>query len=148
MNKLMFVFISILFIASCSPKKQIGFERNAMVEYVSSDKNTITVTSKSQGDSFDKAAYHAEINALQNILFRGINNSNQENPMIADENKVNPNHLSQLYSRDYKDFMISSYLVNKYSKSGVSFVTQEVKFDLQSLRKYLEKNNMIRKFGL
>lgn len=142
------VLTIVILLSGCSTKRIMSFERNGNVEHVAGDNRTITVTSKSAAENLNKALYFAERNALENLLYRGIPKSNQENPMIANTpNDVRA--LNQLVSEGgYAEFLISSYNVNKEQNGGVFYVTQEVKFDLEAIRKFLEKNNLTRKFGL
>jgi hypothetical protein len=132
---------------SFAQKNAIPYSRNGMVEFVSGDKNTLTVTTQSFADKEAIAFAYAERNALENILFRGIPKSNQENPMVADEDKARSSSLDRLINQDYKKYLISSFLVEKHKQKKVHYVTLEVKFDINALRKYLEDNGIVRKFG-
>lgn len=137
---------------SCSPKISIPFQRTGSVEYVEGDKNTITVSANGYAATEANAVYYAERNALENILFRGIPNSNQENPMLENEASAYTNNkkaLDDLTMNDgYRKFMIQSYRDQITKQGGAYNLTQIVKFDLQALRKHLESNNLKRKFGL
>jgi len=144
-------FLSLLILSACSPKLAIPFERTGAVEYLSGDKNTITVTTNGFAENENKAIYYAERNALENILFRGIPGSNQENPMVANENdayRTSKESLDALILRDgYRRYMIQTYTEEKRNGNGGINVKRIVKFDIQALRKYLEENKIVRKFG-
>lgn len=144
--------VIILFSISCSPKLNIAYQRNGSVEFVSGDKNTITLSSNGYAESEGKAVYYAEINAIENVLFRGIPNSNQENPMIANESQLTNSQkieLENLVQREgYRNFLIQSYRSGGGLNRGTWNITQIVKLDIQALRKYLEEKSLTRKFGL
>lgn len=148
-NRFIFLgLIAFLHLSSCS-KKVINYERNGNIEFVSSEKNTITVETKSFAENYNKAISFSEINALENILYRGIPGSNQENPMINERDVKNNKALNDLIFNDgYRKFLINSSNLNYQKSNGLFYITQEIKFDLNSIRKYLEDNGIIRKFGL
>ncbi|MBK9253920.1 MAG: hypothetical protein IPM42_00380 [Saprospiraceae bacterium] len=152
MKNNLIIALVIFVAASCSPKLNIPYQRNGAVEFVSGDKNTITITSNGFAESEGKAVYYAEINALENILYRGIPNSNQDNPMIANENQLTNSQqteLDNLIRREgYRNFLIQSYRSNGGLSGSNWNILQTVKFDLQALRKYLEDKSIVRKFGL
>ncbi len=150
MKKRIFILQIILILSfySCS-KKLVYYERNGLVEFISSEKNTITVKTKSFAESYNKAINFAEINVLENILYRGIPRSNQENPMVNENDVKNNKALNDLiYNDGYRKFLIDSRNVNYQENNGLFYITQEIKFDLNALRRYLEDNRIVRKFGL
>ncbi len=130
----------------------VPFSRTGEVEVLQSDPSTITVVSSAYAETKARAVVYAERNALENILFRGIPGSSQESPMVADEQTAQSNHSQALQRliQDglYQQFVIQSY-VDQSSPAGKGVaVDQIVKFDLHALRKHLEKEGVIRKFGL
>ena len=152
MNFKYFTFLfPVMFVLACSPKLNLGYERTGMVTCDTYDKMTITLVSESQAESVRKAVDFAERNAIENLLFKGIPKSNQEKPLIANEYLAKNKHGDFLYdlieNKGYKTYVISSYIVNDITKGGVHLVTQEIKFDLTNLRRYLVSNNIIKKFG-
>lgn len=137
-----------LSIVACSPKlAPIEFQRNGMVEFVEEDKNTLTVSSKQVGSTKNAAIYYAERNAVENILFRGIPNSQQENPMIENEEDYRSLALRNLVEGGYQSFLIDSYTEHSSRNNGAYNVLQVVKLDLVAMRKKLEKEGVIRSFG-
>lgn len=151
MRVIVFFSLIIVFLA-CSPKLNIPYERNAAVEFVQGDKNTITLNAHGYGADAGIASWYAERNALENILFRGIPGSNQENPMIENESHAlrdNKQALDYLIlNGGYQKFLIESYTENVRKSSQGTTIRQIVKFDLQALRKHLENEKVVRKFGL
>ncbi len=152
MKKLIICFFVTLVAIGCSPKLSVPFERTGAVEYVSGDKNTVTLASTATASGDTEGIYYCERNALENLLFRGIPGSNQENPMIENEGQAYSNArnaLDDLILRDgYRKFLIQSYMDDSYKAGKAKTRRQIVKFDLQALRKHLEGAKIIRKFGL
>ena len=110
------------------------------------------VVSTSRADKLHFATAYAEINAIENILFKGIPNSGQESPMIENEMKTvkaNKDFFRELLDKgDCRRFIMDSALVHKSKKKGVHTVDVSVRVDIQALRKHLEQNKITRKFGL
>lgn len=146
------LFIGIIVVYGCSPKLSVPFERTGAVEFVKGEKNTITLSSTSTAGKAQDLTYYCERNALENLLFRGIPGSNQENPMIENESVAyagGKGALDDLILRDgYRKFLIQSYKEDEYSSGKGTSRVQIVKFDLQAMRKHLESVGLVRKFGL
>lgn len=146
-----------MFASSCTKKatapqqSSINYSRNGKVNFISSNKGLLSVSSENTAERINKAVNFAEINALENILFKGIQGSIQENPLIADEVtafKENPLVLKGLiFENGYKIFVTESEVIETFKGNSIT-VIQKVTFDIPALRKFLEKNNIIRKFGL
>ncbi len=139
-------------LSSCSPRMNIPYTRTGEVEMVESDASTLTVTTVGYARTSGQAIVFAEQNALENILFRGIPGSIQENPMIQDEEMAFRSHgpvLEDLIQGEkYRQFVIQSYTDDEQKGSKGIRVDRVVKFDIGALRKYLERNGVVRKFGL
>lgn len=133
-------------------QKPIPFERTAEVEFVEAASNTITLISSHRAENQQTAIVYAEVNALENLLFRGIPGSNQENPLIEDEENAFKKHnefLKRLLDKGtYRQFMIASENDNTRQLNNSVEVKQLVTIDLKALRKHLETNGIIRSFGL
>lgn len=123
------------------------FQRNGMVEFIRSEGQVITVSSKHFSKEKKRVGYNCERNALENILFRGISNSNQTNPMLEGVSELD-SRLAELLENDYIQFIIYSECVELNKSKKIYYATQVVSVDLQALRKYLEEKKVIRKFGL
>ena len=71
--------------------------------------------------------------------------------MVANENdayRTSKESLDALILRDgYRRYMIQTYTEEKRNGNGGINVKRIVKFDIQALRKYLEENKIVRKFG-
>lgn len=138
-----------LLLFSCGTTNKVSYQRTGEVQYVSSDTGTITVDSKGYASDLSTAVYYAERNALENILFKGIPGSNQRQPLIPNENKSWESHaavLNKLLSEDYPKYIMNSETLN-VSNSGAVSLQRTITFDINALRKYLEIEGVIRKFG-
>ncbi|MEZ5030941.1 MAG: hypothetical protein R2787_06060 [Saprospiraceae bacterium] len=98
------------------------------------------------------AIRYAERNALENILFRGIPGSPQESPLVPDEQAARQSHGEMLTKMtaggNYQQFVIQSYVDHVETSPQGAHIDQTVTFDLNALRKHLEREGVIRKFGL
>lgn len=125
----------------------IAYTRSGNVEFDNYNKGLLSVTTKQGAENLEKAIYYSEINALENILFKGIPGSPQEHPLIKEE-KREPFLDKLIFDRDYEKFLTNSEVLETYKSEKMISVRQRVTFDIEALRKELEKNNIIRKFGL
>jgi len=149
-NIFAFLFLS-LFLGACTTSK-IAYQRTGEVVYVGRDGNsTLTVESNGFGSNLNDAVFFAEKNTFENLFFKGVPNSNQQAPMIPNEHKAVQEHAaffdSFFHSGEYRKYVISSNLLHKLNKKGMS-VTQELTVDIAALRKRLEQEKIIRKFGI
>lgn len=148
-------FLSILVILAfvgCSKSINIPYQRTGEVSSVNHERAIIKVQSSSKASNDEGAINYAERQAFENILFKGIPNSNQEVALIATESKAWANNKavmeSLIINGGYLQYIISSKTVDLVRQGGVSFVKQNVEIDLAALRKYLVSEKVIKKFGL
>lgn len=150
-TKLHLIFACLL-IVSCNTARDIPYTRTAEVVSIKSTDRTITLHASTQAASINQAILYSERLAMENILFRGIPKSSQEHPIIADEYKTttaNKAYFEWLLSEQaYRRFYIESTLYRQQQTKGNAFITQQITIDLEALRKDLEQQNVIRKFGL
>lgn len=156
MSKYLLLACSVLFLLACNPKvpqaSKIYFDRTGEVECVKYEENVIHVVSTSRASTASEAAAFAERNAVENLLFKGIPKSNQEEPIVADELESLRKHKffyeQFLEGRDYEKFIINSELRAKKGGGPAIQVRQYVEFDLKAMREHLESKGVIQKFGL
>lgn len=145
------IIIVFLFVSACAPKINMSYQRTGMVTCQKHDKMTITVLSEGQAENVGKAVGFAERNAIENILFKGIPKSNQEKPLIPNEYSAKDSHGDFLFdlveNGGYKSYIMSSLIDHDFNSGGVHLVNQEIQIDLTNLRKHLESNGVVRKFG-
>ena len=85
-------------------------------------------------------------------MFRGIPGTEQNIPLVENEQESKSKHVKyfeNFFEKGYyKTFMMSSIISSKLSKSNSGkTITLNVKININSLRKDLEQNQIIRKFG-
>jgi hypothetical protein len=151
-NKLRLILsiIVILGLHSCSPKIQ---SYSAEVNFLYKDaQGTIAVKSTGYGKNQNDAVSDAQKNAFNVILFKGIPGTELNVPLVENENDAKSKH-ADYFKRffdggNYKTFMMSSTESSNLIKmKGTKKITVDVKINYNSLRKDLEQNQLIRKFG-
>ncbi|WP_341226628.1 hypothetical protein [uncultured Arcticibacterium sp.] len=151
-----FWFVLFLLNMSCSQKvtsqKSIEYSRNGKVSYVASKGLLQSFNSQNFGSTTQDAAYFATVSAIENLLYRGVANSPSESPLVKNELESKlafENKLNDLaFNLGPERFVTKSLIVDDESSSGGHLVTVEVEVDVKALRKYLEENKIIKKFGL
>jgi hypothetical protein len=142
--------ILLFFITSCSYK----ILPSAEVNYLSGKEGTITMRAVGIGANQVDAMIDAEKNAFNVIFFRGLPGSEQNVALIGtNETEIKERNKDYFYKffkdKRFKSFVMSSIptsdLVNQ--KGGKKSISSDVKINLVALRKDLEQNNIIRKFG-
>lgn len=143
----------LLFFNSCSPKLVPTAEVNFIGK---SNQGTINLRSIGYAKnlkSLEDAVTDAEKNAFNTILFRGIPGTDVGNAMIGlNEKDIKSKHSSYFNSfyggKRYKSFMMSSNPTTPIiKKKGYKKITVDITINIQSLRKDLEDNQVIRGFG-
>jgi len=136
-------------------QKDLPGQYNGYVKYESTPGlGLITVTCSGFGKKKQQSLKDAAAGAFYNLLFRGIPGSQQELPMIPDENEAKNNrHVRDILDGGYSAFVIENNLLGeeprKKKKDGAKGVltTHTMTISCEALRHYLEQNNVIRKFG-
>ncbi len=145
------ILFLLLNIVACN-KVNMQFQRSGSVNAVEHENSIIVLSSLAQAENSDKAIYFAERNAFENLLFKGIPNTNQESPMVPNENNaMNGNATffkNLLNNQDYKRFVMDSYTKSNSRSNGLDYVEQIVKIDLRAFRSYLQSEGITKKFGL
>ncbi len=146
------IIMVVVVFAGCGTSTNIPYQRTGEVSPVSHERGIIKVQSSSKAANDGAAVNYAEQQAFENILFKGIPNSNQEVALIGNESKAwSDSKLvmkSLITNRGYQQYIISSKTVDLVRQKGVSFVKQNIEIDLGALRKYLVSEKAIKKFGL
>ena len=139
-----------LFIVSCAAPQPMGYERTGEVKCLSHDRETITLASKAMGSTSSEAQFNADVKAFENLFYKGVPNSNQEAALVDSKKKdeVADQLVEFFNSGEYKHYLMESTVMNQSVNKGTYFVDQKVHVHLSALRKYLEDNNIIRKFGI
>ena len=126
----------------------------AEVNYLSGKEGTITMRAIGIGANQEDAIIDAEKNAFNVIFFRGLPESEQKIALIGtnetEEKEKNKDYFNAFYKdKRYKTFIMSSIPGSDLikHKGGKKSIAVDVKINLVALRKDLEQNNIIRKFG-
>jgi len=150
-NILLLGFSMLLVLMSCGPKPPIPL--TGEVNLISEVKfKTIELRSIGYGDNKQKAINDAETKAFEILFFRGIPKSSAENALIGpNEAALQAKHKSYFepfFGSRYRSFITSSYQSSPpVSKKGITSVVYDVTINVASLKKDLEENGIIRKFG-
>lgn len=144
------IVILLLLNAGCSIKTL----PSAKVNFLSGKEGTITMRAIGIGSNQEEAIVDAEKNAFDVILFRGLPESEQKIALLGtnetEEKEKNKDYFNKFYNdKRYKTFVMSSIPTSsliKY-KGGEKSIAIDIKINLVALRKDLEQNNLIRKFG-
>jgi hypothetical protein len=127
----------------------------AQVKYDSAPvTGAVIVTSFGFGKNRSISMADASAAAVNALLFVGIPGSQYELPMVPDEAKRNNPAVKDLFNGNYSQYITESLLLSeeKLTKKidGVKGKSAQYKITINcdALRRYLEKNGVIRKFGL
>lgn len=147
MKRLFLLFtVAVLFLGNIHAQYQVN--------YVSSTNSTVTVRSVGYENKAKKALATAELSAFKAILFQGIDNAANQTALIpTTENEIRKLHkeyFDNLFSERYREFIASSTIVQPFSKDIAKRknIVVDVTIKIRALREDLEKNGIIRKFGL
>lgn len=127
---------------------------SAKVAYLSSEgMETLSVRSSGVGENESQARYQAERLAFENLFFRGIAGSPYSKPLVGinetEELNKNASYFNSFFNNRMQTFILSSYQSTPKQKSkGTVYLTMDLKINTRSLKKDLETNGIIRKFGL
>jgi len=153
MKNLCFIFsvLAILSGASCSKK----IVPTAEVNYLGSANGVLTLRSIGycQLNNYrDECLDAAQENAFRTLFYRGIPGSHQNAPLITiDEkgNEVNSKFIKDFFeTKRYKTFITASTPVSDIVKERKQKkITVDLSINLTSLRKELEHDKIVPKFG-
>ena len=144
------LFAILIGLHSCSPKLSTY---SSEVNFVHKERTgIIALKSIGYGKTFANAVTDAQKNAFKVLLFRGIPGTDLSTPLIANEqeaNLKNKAYFNTFFEQGkYKTFMMSSTESSTLTNvKGGKRIYVDVKINYQSLRKDLEQNQIIRKFG-
>jgi hypothetical protein len=151
MKNIPVILIALLSVFSCS--KQIT--PTAETTYLTSKDGVLNLRSTGYCNlkSYkDECIDSAQINAFRTLFYRGIPGSQQNTPLIGidERNKTgNDKFLKDFFtSGRYKTFIVSSSTVSDLTKQrNQKKIMVDMGINLSALRKELEQNTVIQKFG-
>ena len=142
--------ILVIMLNGCSTNKSLP---TGEVNYISGNDGTISMRAIGMGNNEGEATTDAIYNAFDVLLFRGLPESEQKNALVGtNENEERGKHkdyFDGFYKGRYKTFVMSTIPTGnliKY-KGGKKSMAVDVKINALALRKDLEQNGIIRKFG-
>jgi hypothetical protein len=145
-----FAVLVMILTTGCSKKTLASAE----VNYVSGNEGTIVMRSIGVGTNQQEAIADAEKRSINVILFRGLPESLQKIALIgtneSEEMDKHKDYFDTFYNKiRYRTFIMSSIPVSDFKRQsgGSKSLAVDVKVNLVALRKDLEQNNIIRKFG-
>lgn len=130
-----------------------GNTYSGQVNYVGKDANgTIIVSSIGYGSKLTSAVTDAQYNAFNILLFKGLPGTELNVPLVENENESkvkHPDYYNRLFNQaNYISYIMSSSTNSDGKKvNGTVMAIIELKINYNSLRKDLEQNNIIRRFG-
>jgi len=128
---------------------------SAEVNFLSESTGIITVRSIGYGKNKVEAIDNAEINAMDVLLFRGIPESTQKDPLIStnsdDVKSKNKDYFDNFYTgKQFKTFINSAIPTTEdliKNKGGKKSIAVDIKINIKALKLDLEQKKIIRKFG-
>jgi len=145
-----FVVIVSLFFSSCSSKAPMMVD----VTYKHYTNEIMSLDVFGYGSNKIEAIENAQMKAVDAILFRGIPNSNLNTPLVG-TNEIEIRRNNKKYferfenEKRYLSFITQSICNTPLHKleNGHKGVLAIIKINIVSLRRDLEENGIIRKFG-
>ncbi len=133
--------------------KKIQAEYSAEVTLQSNDHDgTMTVRCFGYGNNNQTAISNAQKNALSVLLFKGLPGSELRVPLVDNEyesKNSNPTYYKNLFENGYSNtFIMSSDIISPLvDYNNTKRLIVNIKININSLRRDLETNKIIRKFG-
>lgn len=124
------------------------------VNHLSSNGEAMTMRVVGYGKNAKKASDDAEISVLKALIFTGIPNTQQSVPMVNETEAASRSRHGKFWNNfwngQYKNLITRSVIVRKFGKdeNKQKSITLEVTVNTRALRQELERNGVIRKFGL
>ena len=129
-----------------------GFQKVYSCRCCENNADKIVLRTTGYGNTERNAELDACRYAIEQILFRGIPDSEQHTPLIStNEQEVrtrNSDYFKELFDKGrYASFVSSAPIIESGVKRGTHWVVCDVTVNLRALRSDLENNKIIRKFG-
>ena len=124
------------------------------VNHLRTEGETMTFRVVGYGKNAKQASADAEINVLKGIIFHGIPNTQQSVPMVRETEDVSYSQHKKFWDSfwegGYKKHITQSVIVRNFGKdeNKQKSIALEVTVNIRALRGELERNGVIKKFGL
>lgn len=155
-GKFLFVFLLLCLLYSCTPKPAYNNIKTAETTFVeSTGDGIVTIKAIGYGTDFGLAHADATQRAFETIMLRGLPHFTAlSRPMIESENSLNsshPNFMQNFFDNDsHSQFIIEqgeTYIIEEFKKPKGVRIGNTFTINYAGLRRYLEKEGVIRKFG-
>ncbi|WP_439131842.1 hypothetical protein [Polaribacter sp.] len=169
-NKLNYILplLFILFLNISCGSKQVAFFPTSELTYQSYTGDILNVRVLGYGVNENAAIEDAQIRAIETLFFRGIPNSSISKPLVSYNEKTakqkNPAYFNEFFgSKKFLTYISESIFVGGQKQKVIAtkinkkqakqemvdalVVAVDVLINVKPLRKDLEQNNIIRKFG-
>lgn len=128
--------------------------QTAEANFLSGDERTVTMRVVGIGITRYEAIFQAEKNAFNVLFFRGLPESQQKIPLISTNETSEINQHETYFEhffldKRHKSFIMSSVPVTEFTRYKCIYkhVAVDIRINLDALRRDLENNGIIRKFG-
>lgn len=146
------VLIALLNACSSSQPAVVRHEVSKADVSVETEPGTVWVKASGYGKDESSAVHDAQMAAVKQLLFQGIPGTAWNLPMVPNESISKRDHAvfyrEFLEQKGYRDFIMSSSSTPLTKVEGTKRLDSTIKLNVQAMRMHLEKNNIIRKFGL
>ncbi|MFZ0491027.1 MAG: hypothetical protein WBV11_13460 [Salegentibacter sp.] len=152
MRSIRSLFLLLLFFFLGCKSSQNSTLHSGNVAYVSNEGlETLTLRSTDYGTNKEDAIENAKRLAFQNLFFRGVPNSPYRDPILGisetEKYREHEDYLKEFYdNRMYTFINRSSELIS--DKKRPIQATVSLTINMRALKKDLQENNMMPKFGL
>lgn len=157
MKSIFFLFIgTVFFLPIAISQNYLPGELNGQVVFESAPSpGSITITATGFAKTKGESIINASAGAIYTLLFRGIAASPNSLPMVPNENeKKNAPAVISLLEGGYTAYITQSTLISELAKKrkqdgakGKQTISR-ITINTDALRRYLEQNGVIRKFGI
>ena len=146
-----FALFLLIILLSCSSKTPNFYETEVSL-LRKTDYEIISLKSVGYGNGRNSATEDAQKKAFFALLYRGIPNSDYSYPLI--ENEVTfKNNFPNFNETFFKSAIYKSFIISNTESSNLIITSKgnklflDVTINYEALRRYLEQNSIIRKFG-
>lgn len=155
MKQLLLSLIAItLCIGSVSAQKVRPSEYASYVNLVKESKGSVTLRSNGWGKTEAQAVEDAEVRAILTLLYVGLPSAQRLSALVPNEQEANdkkPDYFERLVTqRAYKRFVTESSPKGSFTKlkgEKQKSMPVDITVNVDALRKDLQANDVIRKFG-
>lgn len=150
MKKFICLFIGVLCFVAC---KTINYQ-TTNTTYLTGNAYSISMRVVGFGQKSNEPQDYAELQAIKVLLFRGLPNSQQKEPLVSvtenDAENIHKEYFKSLFEGRYKSFIVNSKPSSDVQKIERNKYQQtfDIIVNIKALRADLESNGVIRKFGL